>query len=138
MSDKYKVGLDQLAFLETDAVFHWALVKMGFPFNADHAVVDDLEFDLWEISGAGYQRVLLEGGARTVNTSLNRIDYRSDWPQWAPLTGGQTLAGAVLIRTHTDDTDSIPIAHYPFEPIDAGVIAPFLLRFIDQLIGFTT
>lgn len=138
MSDKYKVGLDQLAFIETDAEFHWALVKTGFVFNADHAVVDDLDLATREVAGAGYERVALTGGTRTVNTSLNRIDYRADWPQWPPLTGGQTMAGAILIRTLTDDLDSVPVAHYPFEPIDAGVIAPFLLRFIDQLIGFTT
>jgi hypothetical protein len=137
MSDKYKAGLDLLAHIET-ADYEWALVKLGFPFNADHATVTDLELDLHEITRVGYARVALAGGTRTVNTSLNRIDYRSDWPVWTtPMESGETLGGAILYMKKTDDSDSIPVAYYPFEPIDSAVIAPFMLRFIDHLIGHT-
>lgn len=139
MSDKYKAGYDLLAHIETGGTYEWILVKEGFVFNADHAVVNDLELDVHEVTRAGYERKELVGGSRTVNTSLNRIDYRADWPVWtAPMGAGETLTGAVLVKTVTDDSDSVPVAHYPIEPIDSAVIAPFMLRFVDHLIGFTT
>lgn len=139
MSDKYKAGYDLLAHIETGGTYEWILVKSGFLFNADHATVADTDPAIHEVTRSGYERKALAGGTRTVNTSLNRIDYRADWPVWtSPMGGGETLTGALLVMTHTDDTDSIPVAHYPFEPIDSAAIAPFMLRFVDHLIGFST
>lgn len=139
MSDKYKAGLDLLAHIETADAYEWLLVKNGFAFNADHATVAETEPDIYEITRTGYERKTLVGGSRTVNTSLNRIDYRSEWPVWTtPMESGEILAGALLVYKKTDDTDSVPVAFYQFEPIDSAVIAPFMLRFIDHLIGFTT
>lgn len=139
MSDKYKAGYDLLAHIETGGTYEWILVKSGFEFNADHAVVSDIEPENWEVTRTGYERKSLIAGTRTVNTSLNRIDYRCDWPVWTtPMQAGEILRGAVLAMTHTDDSDSIPVAYYQFEPIDSAVIAPFMLRFVDHLIGHTT
>lgn len=138
MSDKYKVGLDLLALIETDVTFSWLLVKDGFTFNADHATLTDLELEIHEVDRVGYERLPLAGGTRTVNTSLDRIDYRCDWPLWQPMGSGQVLTGAVLYLAGVNDTASRPVAHYPFEPIDSGIISPFILRFIDNLIGSST
>lgn len=140
MSDRYNAGLDFLFMmaLGEPTPFRWMLLRDGYEFDPNHAVIDELNPTINEVSASGYTRLTLTGGGRSVNTSLDRIDYYADWPEWEPMATGQIMSSAVLYAHNSDDTDSVPIVYYPFEPVDTAIITPFMLRFLHNLIAHTS
>ncbi len=67
--------------------------------------VDDVALD--EFDGAGYSRQALTTEALAYDTDNDRIELTVDVSEWDPLSAGtRQIAGALVIKHVTDDTDS--------------------------------
>lgn len=132
----YNTGLDALATIAS-ADLRWLLLAgTGYTFDRDHAVVADLTPGTNELSVAGYTRETLTGGTRTVNDTLERIEYTADNPDFGSLTTGQTITACVLYLHVTNDADSPLVAYYEVTPLDAAVIDPYVVYFTAGLLAY--
>lgn len=128
-------GLDELRDVAT-ADLRWLLLKSGYTFDRDDATLTDLVLASNEITAAGYARVDLTGGTRSVDDVNNRVTYLATDPDFGSLTTGQTVVATVLYRFVTNDADSIPIAHYAVGPVDTATIDPFVVTFTDSTLAY--
>lgn len=76
------------------------------------AVDDDHPNDLTahELAGSGYGRETLAGVTRTVNTTLDRIEYGWDAPDFGTIVAGETALWLSLFEWVTSNSDSLLIA----------------------------
>ena len=111
MTFVYTRGLDELRNWETDT-FKCLLVTSGYTPDRDHDYVDDVVPASNEITGAGYTRQTVANAARTIDDANDRIVYDADDFDFGSIAIGETVAGVVLYREVTNDSDSILIAYY--------------------------
>lgn len=133
----YNKGLDALANIAT-AGFSWLLLQgTGYVFNRGDDFVVDLDPASNEVTVAGYGRLLFAGGTRTVNDTLNRVEYRATNPDFGSLDPGESVTALVLVQNVTDDDDSILVGYYNFASIDSGDMTPFVIEFTDNMLAYT-
>lgn len=131
----YTRSRDRLGAIAT-ADMRWMLLKGdGYTPNPDHDFVADLTPASNEVSVTSYERLTLTNGSRTVNDSTNRIEYKSDNPNWGTLEAGQNVTGCVLYEHVTNDTDSPLYGYWELTEVGTADITPFVVFFTDHMIA---
>lgn len=132
----YTRSRDRLSAIAT-ADFRWLLVKgTGYVADPDHDFVADLTPASNEVNVSGYSRLALTNGTRTVNDTQNRIDYRTDNPNWGTLAAGNQVTGLILYEHVTNDADSPLVGYWPLTAVGSSDIVPFVVFFTDHLLAY--
>lgn len=100
-----KQGGDQ--FVWTTDTIQMLLNSASYTFDPDHDVVNDVDTN--ELSGTGYVRKTLASKTVTVDDTNDEVRYDAADVTWTGANFG-TVAGGVIFKFITDDTDSVPIA----------------------------
>lgn len=131
----YTRSRDRLAAIAT-ANLKWLLLQDdGYVVDTDHDFVANLTPASNEVDVSGYTRLTLTTGARTVNDTLNRVEYTADNPNWGTLSAGNQVTGLVLFEQVTNDADSPLIGYWPLTAVGSSDIVPFVVFFTDHLIA---
>lgn len=132
----FNVGLDALSTWTT-ATYHWVLLTAG-TFDADVDTVSAfLAGSPNEVTGvASYAREAAAGKVRTVNDTDNRIVYSADNPDFGALEAGATVTAVLLVKTVTDDTDSIPVGFSTVTSTATDAVSPFTLAITDGVVAY--
>lgn len=132
----FNIGLDSLTGIAS-ADLRWLMLKdSGYVFNRDDDFVDDLDPASNEITVAGYSRINLTGGTRTVDDTANQITYSADSPDFGTLAGGENATDIVLYEFVTDDSDSTLIAMFSFTSTDTAVFDPFVVTLDGGVVAY--
>jgi hypothetical protein len=116
---KYLIGV--AAGTESARTLKAMLVLSTYTFNADLAFIDDG-------TGTDPQSTEAAGGTRQTLSSLSTTeDDTNDFAYWTfsnptfpTVTASQALGGMIVYAFVTNDTDSFPIAYFPFSLTTAG------------------
>lgn len=111
-----------MPFLYTNSLDKWAAwetTPAQWLITTSHSMVD-VTVQTWvsdiaaeEVTVPGYARQAVTGQTRTVDTTLNRITYDCDDPDFGTLASGDPyLSLLVLAYQGTDDSDSLLLASY--------------------------
>lgn len=131
----YTRSRDRLGAIGT-ADFRWLLLKgSGYVANPDHDFVSELTPASNEVTVDPYVRLTVASGSRTVNDTLNRIEYRADNPNWGTLDAGEQVTGLVMYEHVTTDADSPLIGYWPVTAVNTADIDPFVVFFTDGLVA---
>lgn len=131
----YTRSRDRLGAIAT-ADMRWMLLKGdGYTPDADHDFVAQLTPASNEVDVASYERLTLTNGTRTVNDTLNRIEYKADNPNWGTLESGNSVTGCVLYEHVTNDSDSPLFGYWPLTEVGSADITPFVVFFTDLIIA---
>lgn len=103
--NKTKQGGDQ--FVWTTDTIQMLLNSASYTFDPDHDFVDNVDAN--ELSGTGYVRKTLAGKTVTVDDTNNEVRYDATDVTWTGANFG-TVAGGVVFKFVTNDTDSVPLA----------------------------
>lgn len=131
----YTRSRDRLGAIAT-ASMRWMLLKDdGYVPDPDHDFVAQLNPASNEVDVASYERLSLTSGTRTVNDTLNRIEYKADNPNWGTLEFGNSVTGCVLYEQVTNDADSILYGYWRLTEVGTADIIPFVVFFTDKIVA---
>lgn len=131
----YDYGLDEWRTWTT-GTFEWMGLQDTYTPSRTHHYVSDV--NTHEIGVSGYARDTVTTPARTVNTTLHRITYDCDDPNFGSPVAGETVGYVVLYQLVTNDSDSILLALYDIGDFatDGGLFSPVIgaegAHYIDQ------
>lgn len=132
--DFYNQGLDLLStWVSGD--FRWLLLTGG-SFNEDDNFVADV-LGGFEVSVLGYNRVAVDTPTRTVNDTLDRIEYGSDNVDFGTLAAGEDVTAAVLFLHVTNDADSIPVGWQSLTATATDAYDPWVLYLAGGIVAYT-
>jgi hypothetical protein len=131
----YDYGLDE--WREWDSgTYTWLALKSTYTPSRTHHFIADVVAD--EVTVAGYSRSPVSAPTRTVDTTLHRITYNCDDPNFGEPVAGETVGYVALAREVTDDADSVMLALYDISDFatNGGEIVPVVaatgVHYVDQ------
>lgn len=132
----YTHGIPLLMQIETSDVRALLIQTAALVFDPDDIYVSELAPATYECDQPGYARETVTGAALTYDYVGNRVNLAIDSLNFGSINAGQ-LVDAVALYVHvTNDSDSLLIAHYMFDPLDTGDIDPFTVNMSGGILAY--